>query len=66
MNVKLVGNPGVAGGNDKGLSINGETDVADKPLVENPVNQLTIVNTAFVKAFERGALGLGEVHGRES
>src|SRR5687767_7383526 len=59
---QLIFNPRVSCGNHKWSAINRETYVANKALIENSIDELTIVNPAFGKTLQRCAVGLGEVH----
>ncbi len=61
VNQELVVDTCVPGRNNEWLSVDSEANVADESFIENLIDEFTIVNSAFGKAFKCGALGLGEV-----
>jgi hypothetical protein len=56
----------VAGGDYKGLSFDGESDVTNEAFIQDSVDELAIINAAFGKTFQCGALSLREFHKGES
>lgn len=59
MNVELVAGSSVAGGNDEGLAVDVEADVADEGFVEDLVCGFAIVDGALGLAHEASAGGGG-------
>jgi hypothetical protein len=59
---KLFVDARVTGGNDKGLSFDSESHMANKTFVEDSVNEPAIVNAAFRKTLQGGSFGLREFH----